>query len=707
MSQPHLPALKTLEWLKSPTEYISIYNLKKSGKYDAARHLELQSSRRQMSTALEIIRRFKKEHVSASGKTKSKQKGVLLADDVGLGKTTVGAFVAGILAGYDFKVRVLAPNKPMARRWLEEIQSHQYALGSYGYKYKVSDRLKKLVGGSISVSTHRITAKKGKFDCDLLIVDEAHRAKNDGSQFAKALKKNKRKIGHILILTATPFSVAPSELKRMLEMVGAPSVVGNAIDSAASTLERLWHGDFADKSFADELFEECAAAIKAIGPFVIRHTVGALPDAERAFFGKAKVAKASTLEASDAQKEILVRMDRVLDLGKRTGVWRFARTNDPRFHVGWSQLCDVLDQVDENGKEKPAERSVQKRHIKKLRAALKKESVHPKVAATAADILRIVGDNERVVVFCDHHATAREVALFAAQQLHLKHPWPQSPNYSWLRSAYSSLCRAASDKALERRAKEGFLAWLTSDGVRAQVFSWLSHAPATQKDFLKEIRKIVPRTRRQTTNASESIAGHVTHLWKSILDKQSLLSSFADEELEHPGASLNCQRIVAATEFEGEETEFEDAFHGGGSPDVVLALFNSPFGPDVLIATDAMSEGYDLHRYCRFMIHHELDPSPMRTIQRNGRLRRVNCWAARTKLPLVISYPAFGGTRDKRLVDVMRERVKQFDLLLGGVGHDVGNEALDSESRRRQQDVIWAIEPKLKKLALKLAVVRR
>jgi ERCC4-related helicase len=106
-------------------------------------------------------------------------------------------------------------------------------------------------------------------------------------------------------------------------------------------------------------------------------------------------------------------------------------------------------------------------------------------------------------------------------------------------------------------------------------------------------------------------------------------------------------------------------------PDITLAIFNSPFGPDVLVATDRLSEGVDLHRYCRHLIHHELDPSPVRTVQRNGRLRRVSSWAARTKQPICIMYPALKGTRDERLVEIMQLRLQQFDLLLGGVGVDV------------------------------------
>jgi hypothetical protein len=52
-------------------------------------------------------------------------------------------------------------------------------------------------------------------------------------------------------------------------------------------------------------------------------------------------------------------------------------------------------------------------------------------------------------------------------------------------------------------------------------------------------------------------------------------------------------------------------------------------------------------------------------------LRRVGSWAARTGKPIVVSYPALIGTRDERAVEIMQMRLRQFDLLLGGVGRDI------------------------------------
>lgn len=69
------------------------------------------------------------------------------------------------------------------------------------------------------------------------------------------------------------------------------------------------------------------------------------------------------------------------------------------------------------------------------------------------------------------------------------------------------------------------------------------------------------------------------------------------------------------------------------------------------MVTDKLSEGVNLHRYCRHLIHYELNPElSIRTVQRNGRVRRVNSWAAVTGEPVLYAYPAFRGTRDQRLV---------------------------------------------------------
>jgi superfamily II DNA/RNA helicase len=142
-----------------------------------------------------------------------------------------------------------------------------------------------------------------------------------------------------------------------------------------------------------------------------------------------------------------------------------------------------------------------------------------------------------------------------------------------------------------------------------------------------------------------------------------------------------------------------------GQPDATLAVFNSPFGPDVLVTTDRLSEGVDLHGFCRHLIHHELDPSPVRTIQREGRLRRVNSWAARSHRPIRILYPGLLGTRDEKLVKIMRERLQQFDLLLGGIRVEV--EAEETEANlTRSAEILRHAQAKLGRIRLSILPYR-
>jgi superfamily II DNA/RNA helicase len=145
-------------------------------------------------------------------------------------------------------------------------------------------------------------------------------------------------------------------------------------------------------------------------------------------------------------------------------------------------------------------------------------------------------------------------------------------------------------------------------------------------------------------------------------------------------------------------------FMRNSQPDTVIQVFGSPFGPDVLVVTDKLSEGIDLHNYCRHLIHYELDTSPIRTVQRNGRIRRVQSWAAVTGEKIRYAYPAFGGTRDQRMVDIMKKRIATFSLLLGGVS-DFSDFDMDSTSTAHEEwrsAVVQQAQRQLKKEGGKL-----
>jgi RecG-like helicase len=149
--------------------------------------LHVEPLARQFRTTKEILSRL------ADGR------GVLLADDVGLGKTTVGALVAWVVACQNKRVRIYAPNDILRRRWAEELERHVPMLNHVNIdarkeRVKQIGKIRRIASGGdangavrlhlgrIQVATHHslirsLDNNEQRTACDLMIIDEAHRAK--------------------------------------------------------------------------------------------------------------------------------------------------------------------------------------------------------------------------------------------------------------------------------------------------------------------------------------------------------------------------------------------------------------------------------------------------------------------------------------------------------------------------------------------------
>lgn len=642
--------------------------------------LELEPLTRQFKTAKEILARL------ADGR------GVLLADDVGLGKTTVGALVAWVVACEGKRVRIYAPNEVLRRRWAEELERHVPMLGQLGASY---ERIKqgdvaKLSSGRIQVATHHALVKshdnnEQRTACDLMIIDEAHRAKGEGSAFNTALRNLGDRAKRKLILTATPFSIRLAELEQLLRFAGASDV--EAVRRYAGELERLYAlGDGHDVTAESErLVRAARAAIDALQPYVIRHGIDDLSAAERKHFGAVGAGcwKIGTAPATQDEISLLLRMDRLLQL---TPQRKGERRNDPRFHVGWQHVGTELERAAARTDGEADHAAL--RHISTAKRALsvRRARPHPKIAAVTEAMRQPLDDGEKVLVFCHHRATASE--LLGALELSLKTEGVsrRGPSEKVWRAAWQSLL--PDDDLLVTP----IIDWLCTPGLRWQVSGWLGEPAGRANALADQLTMVRPRNANLRV---PTIVEAAKALAAELLDKQSgstrsVLTAIAKGQrsfggnISHfPGCLDDGLRAMGAWDHDGHPDRPKTLYTG--KPDIVLALFNSPFGPDVLVTTDRLSEGVDLHRCCRHLVHYELDPSPVRTLQRNGRVRRVGSWAALTGQPICYAYPTFGGTRDEKAVGVMRQRIHAFGLLLGGVP------SLDDESGDSEQGFAEAV----------------
>jgi superfamily II DNA/RNA helicase len=97
----------------------------------------------------------------------------------------------------------------------------------------------------------------------------------------------------------------------------------------------------------------------------------------------------------------------------------------------------------------------------------------------------------------------------------------------------------------------------------------------------------------------------------------------------------------------------------------LLLTFNTPFFPDILIASSVMSEGIDLHLNCRHVIHHDLCWNPSTLEQRTGRIDRIGSKSECCCKPIHIYLPYIAETQDEKMYKVVMDREKWFKIIMG------------------------------------------
>jgi ERCC4-related helicase len=137
-----------------------------------------------------------------------------------------------------------------------------------------------------------------------------------------------------------------------------------------------------------------------------------------------------------------------------------------------------------------------------------------------------------------------------------------------------------------------------------------------------------------------------------IFGKEAL-ASFADEIVgERPERLLPNVRLVnGATKQETRER--------------LMLTFNSPFFPEVLIASSVMAEGVDLHRFCRYVIHHDLCWNPSTLEQRTGRVDRIGAKVETSLKPVRLYLPYLAETQDEKMYRVVMDRERWFSVVMG------------------------------------------
>jgi len=319
---------------------------------------------------------------------------------------------------------------------------------------------------------------------------------------------------------------------------------------------------------------------------------------------------------------------------------------------------DVLDLDESMPKSGDTRNSRANWYLKKLENNLplqthEDSAAHPKIAATAERVIHAWRAGEKVVVFCHFVRTG----------------------YA-LRRAISGKIRDAIAEEASRKLKltptEAFTEledigsrFFDSDTkarqeITAQVDRLLAPYPALS-DWREVIQEVVRRFLRTPSflvrffpleNTQRLTAESVQQSFASVDDSGLTLTKLLEQFFEFLAArcstqereeileAVNSMQTGGISDRETSQTFSADEEVGQGErlmPNVrlvngrskqetrqrLMLTFNSPFFPEVLIASAVMAEGVDLHRYCRYVIHHDLCWNPSTLEQRTGRIDRI------------------------------------------------------------------------------------
>lgn len=127
------------------------------------------------------------------------------------------------------------------------------------------------------------------------------------------------------------------------------------------------------------------------------------------------------------------------------------------------------------------------------------------------------------------------------------------------------------------------------------------------------------------------------------------------DEDDGDDGSYRVARLVRMV-YGGTKTEIRDR---------LMLAFNSPLFPEILVSSSVMGEGVDLHRFCRYVIHHDLCWNPSTLEQRTGRLDRIRCKAEVCLRPILVYEPFIAGSADEKMFRVVRDRERWFQIVMG------------------------------------------
>ena len=539
-----------------------------------------------------------------------KHNGVLIADVVGLGKSIIASAIATNL---NLRVNVICPPH-LKDQWQD-----------YLLMFKISGKV--YSSGKILEALEDDTPGQ-----KVIIIDEVHKYRNEETKDylnlyqlchgAQAKKPNK-----IIMLSATPFNNKPSDTFSLIKLFQIPtrstlptsinlSVIFENINKKYETLKRKKNNQ--NKGEFEKLGEEIRNIIE---PLVIRRSridlknIKAYDDdlkKQKIFFSDVEDPILLQYELGSIEK-IYEKTLKIISPGNESSGYKCARYK-PLTYVRPEFINDVLEAggYNEEGKKNKLPLQQQNIHdfIKRMMVRRFESSTH----SFSITLNRIIESNKRIIRYFEEN---KNVPVYPRHQLpDLEDLFELSTDDNVqiddLDLEEESKLEKAKSKGLyfikKHQLKESYIIDVKKD---------LEILIGIQQDWevLKKKEFKDPKT--------EAIKKFINDELKKDPKRKIIIFTEFSDTANYLYLKLKklFKRINIYTSKESSSTkkkkEIKDNFDAG------VNSKNQKKDHDILIATDTISEGFNLHR-AGTIVNYDIPYNPTRVVQRFGRINRMN-----------------------------------------------------------------------------------
>ncbi len=568
--------------------------------------------------------------------------GVIIADVVGLGKSIIASAVAHNL---NLKTIIITPPH-LVGQW-----------DDYRYEFDINARI--YSSGKIE----QALSENSQDEVKLIIVDEAHKYRNeltsDYSNLHKLCQRNK-----VILLSATPFNNRPQDVFSMVKFFQIPArSTIQTVDNLSFQFRKLIL-EYKKIKELQSAKKESAGAIKArikqvadgirniLSPLVIRRSRLDLEEIEE-YKDDLKRQKIEFPKVNDP--EILE-----YDLGELSNLYeetldKIAPEDEDAGFIGARYkptfyIKDFEKYRKKISKEMGVDENLLKQTQINLAIFMKRllvrrfESSIYAFRATLDSIIRHSG------LVCDWYEKLGKVPIYKKGKL---------PDLD--------LLMEATGEDLGEQLKDSFLEEELKEYIEKGL--WLIDKKEIRVKFIEDVRKDI------------KILSDVREAWfeKGFPDDPKL-QHFAEEIKEQLNKNPD-RKIVVFTEFADTADYLFDNLKGNlrvfkytgdvatkTNKQIIRENFDAGYREqkndyDVLIATDAISEGFNLHR-AGIVFNYDIPYNPTRVIQRVGRINRINKKVF-DELFIYNFFPTSTGERETRVRQISTLKIAMVHALFG------------------------------------------